>query len=69
MKQSLALFDFDGTITFKDTLFEFIIHSKGRMRFLLGIAVLSPVFVLYLLRIIPNWKAKENGSRPSTMLS
>lgn len=33
MKPNLALFDFDGTITRKDTMFEFIIFVRGRFTF------------------------------------
>lgn len=57
--QSLALFDFDGTITTKDTLFQFIAYSKGRFQFYLGMLILSPVFVLQAMRLISNQKAKE----------
>lgn len=59
MSQSLALFDFDGTITSRDTLFEFIIYSKGWPKFLFGLLSLSPVMISFLFRIIPNWRAKE----------
>lgn len=59
MNRSLALFDFDGTITSKDTLFEFILYAKGRMNFIIGMVALLPVFTAFLLRIIPNWRAKE----------
>jgi phosphatidylglycerophosphatase C len=57
--QALALFDFDGTITTRDTLVEFIIFTEGRLRFYQGLLVLSPVLLLYKLRIIPSQKAKE----------
>ena len=53
------LFDFDGTITSKDTLIEFVHFYRGRNNYLLGIAKLLPVLVLYALKIIPNWKAKQ----------
>jgi len=59
MNRSLALFDFDGTITSRDTLLEFIIYSKGWVKFLFGMLVLSPVLISFLLRLIPNWRAKE----------
>ena len=55
----LAIFDFDGTITAKDSLIEFIYYAVGPARFLLGFTYLAPVFILYLLKIMPNWKAKE----------
>ena len=42
MQQGLALFDFDGTITRKDSLLEFIKFSVGSVRFLLVMAMFSP---------------------------
>jgi phosphatidylglycerophosphatase C len=59
MKKKLALFDFDGTITTKDTLLEFLIFYKGPVRFLWGMFLLSPVLMLYFLKLIPNWKGKQ----------
>jgi phosphatidylglycerophosphatase C len=59
MKQNLALFDFDGTITTTDSLFRFIRYYKGKLHYQSGILLLFPVFILYLLKIIPNWRAKE----------
>lgn len=56
---NIAFFDFDGTITTKDTLFQFIRFSKGTLSFVLGIFVLSPVLLAFRLGIIPNWRAKE----------
>lgn len=59
MKKKLVLFDFDGTITTRDTLLEFLRFYKGNVKFLLGMMVLSPILALYFLRLIPNWKAKQ----------
>jgi HAD superfamily hydrolase (TIGR01490 family) len=59
MNKKLVLFDFDGTITTKDTLLEFLIFYKGFASFLWGMFLLSPVLISYLLKIIPNWKGKE----------
>ncbi len=58
-KPALALFDFDGTITTRDTLFEFILYCKGRSRFFSGFAFLSPVLVLFKAGIISNSRAKQ----------
>jgi phosphatidylglycerophosphatase C len=55
----IALFDFDGTVTTKDTLLEFIKHSKGTTRFYLGFLLTSPWLIAYKLRLISNQKAKE----------
>lgn len=57
--RKLALFDFDGTLTKKDTFLEFIKFYRGAHSFYLGFLVLSPLLVLYKLKVIPNWKAKE----------
>ena len=56
---TLVLFDFDGTVTRKDSLFDFIIFYRGRIPFYWGMLWLSPAMVLFKLGIIPNWKAKE----------
>lgn len=58
-EKTLALFDFDGTITKKDTLFEMMKFLRGKRSFYFGMAVLSPYLFLYLVKILPNWKAKE----------
>ena len=59
MKKSLALFDFDGTITRKDTFLEIIKFAKGNSKFYSGLIFLSPVLIFYKLKFIPNWRAKE----------
>ena len=59
MKKEIAFFDFDGTITSKDTLLEFIKFSKGNLRFLLGFLLNSPYLIAYKLKLISNQLAKE----------
>jgi len=59
LKKRLVLIDFDGTITTRDTLFELIRYQKGNVAFYLGLFILSPIFFLYKLKILPNWRAKE----------
>ena len=56
---TIAFFDFDGTITRKDTMFQFIRFSKGNLMFYVGLLLLSPVLFAYKIGIIPNWRAKE----------
>jgi phosphatidylglycerophosphatase C len=58
-KQQLVLFDFDGTITTRDTLAEFMIYYHGKSRYYLGLSVLSPILALYATRLMENWKAKQ----------
>ena len=55
----VAAFDFDGTITTKDTLFEFIKFSKGKFRLYTGVLLHSPLFLISVLGIFPKWQAKE----------
>ena len=59
MQQPIAFFDFDGTITTKDTLLEFIRFSKGNARFYLGFMLISPWLIAYKLKVISNQRAKE----------
>jgi HAD superfamily hydrolase (TIGR01490 family) len=58
-KRTIAVFDFDGTLTTKDTLLEFIKFACGRRRFILGFLLYSPILVLMKLHLYPNWKAKQ----------
>ncbi len=55
----IAFFDFDGTVTTKDTLLEFIRFSKGTLPFYAGFVLNSPWLVAYRLKIISNQAAKE----------
>lgn len=59
MKQAIAFFDFDGTITRKDTLFEIIRFQKGAAALYAGMALLSPLLVLFKLKVIGNQRMKE----------
>ena len=56
---NLALFDFDGTLTLKDSFLEFIKFSKGKIFYWTGLFLLSPILVLFKLGLIKNWRAKE----------
>ena len=58
--KKLVLFDFDGTITTKDTLFEFLRFYKGTLGLLMGLWVTFPMLTLYGFKLIPNWKAKQS---------
>ena len=52
-------FDFDGTLTRRDTLLEFIRFAKGNKAFLLCFLRFSPFLVLMKMGLYPNWKAKQ----------
>lgn len=56
---SIALFDFDGTLTTKDSFIVFIKFYRGYQSLLLGLILNLPILLLYKLKVIPNWKAKE----------
>lgn len=58
-RETIAVFDFDGTITRKDTLLEFIKFSKGKRQFYFGLFLFSPLLVAMKLKLYPNWKAKQ----------
>lgn len=56
--KTLVLFDFDGTITTRDTLFAIARFSNPGL-FYWNIIRLMPVFVLALLKFMPKRKAKD----------
>lgn len=56
---NLALFDFDGTLTRRDTLLDFLRFSFGTRRFILGSVSTAPFIVAFKLGLYPNWRAKE----------
>lgn len=55
---TLALFDFDGTLTTKDTFPAFLKFVVGKRKYYWGMFLISPLLFLYVLRIIPNHVAK-----------
>ncbi len=56
--RQLALFDFDGTLTRRDTMLAFCHHVVGPVRYGLGLVWLGPMLVGYLLKLVPNDTAK-----------
>lgn len=58
MKRIYA-FDFDGTLTTRDTLLAFIRYAKGTGAFLWGFLRHAHLLVLMKLGLYPNWKAKQ----------
>ena len=57
--KKIAFFDFDGTITTKDTMLELIKLKKGKAGFYFGFLMNSPYLVAYKIKIISNQLAKE----------
>lgn len=58
-RRKIAVFDFDGTLTTKDTLLMFIRFAAGTRRFILGFALFSPMIMLMKLRLFDNHRCKE----------
>ena len=61
--KKIAFFDFDGTVTTKDSFLELIKFQKGKTRFYFGFLINAPILILYKLKIISNQKAKEQMLR------
>ena len=59
MKSIIAAFDFDGTLTTKDSFPAFIRFATGTPRCVAGFLLYSPLLVLMKLRLYPGDKAKE----------
>jgi len=57
--KSLVLFDFDGTITKKDSLVDFIQFVVGKPAYYKGLLKLSLILTAYTFKLIPNHIAKE----------
>jgi len=55
----LAIFDFDGTLTKKDSFIEFLIFTHGGLTATVKSFILLPVIIGYLFKTVPNWKLKE----------
>lgn len=58
-KQTIAVFGFDGTITKKDTLFDFVRFSFGSSKLYLGLMAIFPILVAFKLKTISNAAAKQ----------
>lgn len=58
MKKIVA-FDFDGTLTTRDTLLMFILDAKGIDAFIRGFLYRLPLIVMMKLRLYPNYQAKQ----------
>ncbi len=62
-KTIVAAFDFDGTLTYRDTLIPFLYFYAGPLAFVRDIARSAPTLVAYGLRQIKNDVAKEGVLR------
>lgn len=57
--RKVAAFDFDGTLTKKDSLPLFMRHALGNRAFYYAVLKNSFWISVYLMRLYPNWKAKQ----------
>lgn len=59
VRKRIAFFDFDGTITTRDSLIAIIRYIHGDFYFITGFAILSPLLVGFKIGLINRQKAKE----------
>ncbi|MBQ8716009.1 MAG: HAD-IB family hydrolase [Prevotella sp.] len=57
--RKIVAFDFDGTLTNKDSLLEFIRDVHGTTALWCGFLLYAPILILMLLKCYPHGKAKE----------
>lgn len=55
----VAVFDFDGTLTTRDSFLPFLCAAVGQFQFWLGLFILLPWLIGLALKIIPNGRVKE----------
>jgi len=59
----LALFDFDGTISSRDSFLLFVKQTVGSTRFSIGMGLLLPQIIKFLCKRYPNQRLKEDVLR------
>lgn len=60
MNRTLVLFDFDGTISTKDTFPLFIVFTRGRIRAYFAYLLYSPAILLYFLKLYDAENLKKS---------
>ena len=58
-KKIIIASDFDGTLTTKDTMLEFIRHCYGTHGLIIHLLRIMPFLLLMKIKVYPNGKAKE----------
>ncbi len=58
-KRTVAVFDFDGTLTTRDTLLMFIRYAVGTRRYVAGMLIFAPLILMMLLKLYDNSRCKE----------
>lgn len=56
---SIAVFDFDNTLTDRDSLLPFLFYVHGFWKTICHLLMLTPVFILYVLGILSRQRTKE----------
>lgn len=56
----IHVFDFDGTLTTRDTLLVFISHARGRWALVWALLLYSPLLVAMKLHLVDNGRMKES---------
>lgn len=64
---NLALFDFDGTITTRDTYTKFVFSSTKFVRLVIGVFLLFPAIILHKARLLSAPKMRPLISRVAFM--
>lgn len=61
--RDVAIFDFDGTLTRRDSFMQFAVFARGYMRTAAAFALSLPAIVKWKMGLIPSSKAKETVFR------
>ena len=57
--RTIAVFDFDGTLTTRDSFLAFIRYAHGTWRYYAGFALHAPMLTMMLMGLYPGGKAKQ----------
>lgn len=57
--KTIAVFDFDNTITYRDSLVPFLFYVKGFWKTIYSFFMLTPLFIGFVIGIISRQKTKE----------
>ena len=59
MKEQIYIYDFDGTLTRRDSFLDFIRYTFGSRSLYCGLLLFSPLLILMKLQLYANGRAKE----------
>lgn len=55
----VAVFDFDGTLTNRDTMFDFIGFACGKFKLWIGLILFAPMIAVMFMKVIDNNRCKQ----------